>query len=139
MKSIQEAAKLSPNFKIFIHHVYEYQKGVRDLVLHTMNSDEENMVKDVLKRKKIDYFIQKVTEKKINIFFGDRRCVNVIKSFENHSLSKLTDEQDFMLGIMLGYDRMLQYERYLKKIGATNPSVPFQLNDEVTKKKLYVV
>ena len=31
------------------------------------------------------------------------------------SLSDLTDEEDFILGVMLGYDRLKQCERYLKR------------------------
>ena len=31
------------------------------------------------------------------------------------SLSSLTDDEDFILGTMLGYDRVKQCERYLKK------------------------
>jgi len=31
------------------------------------------------------------------------------------SLSDLTDEEDFILGTMLGYDRVKQCERYLKR------------------------
>ena len=31
------------------------------------------------------------------------------------SLSNLTDEEDFILGTMLGYDRVKQCERYLRR------------------------
>lgn len=111
-----------PNLRVFTHHIYEYQKGLRNLVLHTMASESQDIVEQLLNRRCISHHIQQVTEKKINIFFGDSRCVEIIKSFNITSLSKLTDEQDFILGIMLGYDQRLQCERYLKrketKVGA---------------------
>ena len=34
--------------------------------------------------------------------------------------NELTPEQDFMLGIMLGYSREQQYTRYLKQINKTD-------------------
>ncbi len=42
-------------------------------------------------------------------------CVDIIKQMNFDSLSDLTDEEDFILGTMLGYDRMNQCERYLKR------------------------
>ncbi len=53
---------------------------------------------------------------KINIFFGNPDCVEIVKMFETESLNELTPEQDFILGIMLGYSREQQYTRYLKQI-----------------------
>lgn len=42
-----------------------------------------------------------------------KKCVDVVKTF-SPKLNELTAEQDFILGIMLGYDRVKQCERYLK-------------------------
>lgn len=53
----------------------------------------------------------------MNIFFGNPDCVEVIKSFGNISLSDYTPEQDFILGIMLGYNSDIQCKRYLSKRG----------------------
>ncbi|MCD8493394.1 MAG: DUF2023 family protein [Geovibrio sp.] len=50
-------------------------------------------------------------------FSGMKNCVNVVKQF-GVSLNKLTDEQDFILGVMLGYDRILQCKRYLSRKSA---------------------
>ena len=50
----------------------------------------------------------------LNVFFGDKPCVDVIKSFNQPHLSKLNPEQDFILGVLLGYDKTKQCERYLK-------------------------
>jgi len=49
------------------------------------------------------------------VFFGNPICIEVIKQMNLESLSSLTDEEDFILGTMLGYDRVKQCERYLKK------------------------
>ncbi|NLF41588.1 MAG: DUF2023 family protein, partial [Bacteroidales bacterium] len=47
------------------------------------------------------------------VFFGAKDCVEVVKTFVQKKLNELTPEQDFMLGIMLGYDRLKQCGRYL--------------------------
>ena len=47
------------------------------------------------------------------MYFGEKACVDVVKTL-NPKLNELSAEQDFMLGIMLGYDRVKQCERYLK-------------------------
>jgi hypothetical protein len=54
---------------VFAHHLYEYKKGLRRLVLHTAGAEYENLIVDKLKRRGIPYIIQKVSPKKINVFF----------------------------------------------------------------------
>ena len=49
------------------------------------------------------------------VFFGDEVCIKIIQSFGDKSLSDYTDEEDFMLGTMLGYDHIQQCERYIKR------------------------
>lgn len=105
------------DMQILIHHVYEYNKGLRSLVLHTMNISEREKTENLLQRKGISCFLQIVSENKINVFFGKEECIKIVKSFGDKSLSDFTDEQDFILGIMLGYDRNQQYERYVKRKG----------------------
>jgi hypothetical protein len=68
-----------------------------------------------LKTEKIAYYIHRVNGSKINIFFGDDACVNVIEQMKIKLLKELTPEEDFILGIMLGYDRLKQCERYLRR------------------------
>ncbi len=105
------------DMQILMHHIYEYKKGLRSLVLHTMNSCEKEKTQDLLVRKGICYFLQSVSQNKMNVFFGKEECIQIVKSFGYQSLSDYTDEQDFILGIMLGYDRNQQYERYIKRKG----------------------
>ena len=108
------------DMQILIHHVYEYKKGLRSLVLHTMNSSEREKTENLLQRKGISYFLQTVSVNKMNVFFGKEECIKIVKSFGDKSLSTYTDEQDFILGIMLGYDRSQQYDRYIKRKGINN-------------------
>jgi len=103
--------------QILLHHVYEYNKGLRNLVLHTMSANEQYKTEALLTRKGISYFIVRVTSMKINVFFGKAQCVNIIESFGEKSLSDFTDEEDFILGTMLGYDGTQQCDRYIKRKG----------------------
>ncbi|MFV0366028.1 MAG: DUF2023 family protein [Mangrovibacterium sp.] len=101
--------------EVLNHHIYEYSKGLRNLVLHTMNMQEVELAIKKLKRRNIRYCIQQVSFNKCNIFFGKPECVRIIEPMIHRSLTNLTAEEDFMLGIMLGYDRMLQCERYIAR------------------------
>lgn len=105
----------STDLKILMHHIYEYRKGIRNLVLHTMSADEKILAEDLLGKRGISFYTQTVNSKKINVFFGKEASVKIIQSFGNLSLSKFTNEQDFILGIMLGYDRNQQCDRYVKR------------------------
>ena len=105
----------STDLKILIHHIYEYKKGIRNLVLHTMHAREKVLAESLLGKRGISFYTQTVNSKKINIFFGKESSVKIIQSFGNISLSNFTSEQDFILGIMLGYDRSQQCNRYIKR------------------------
>ncbi len=101
--------------QVLNHHIYEYQKGLRHLVLHTMNSKDLERAERKLQKYEIDYLTVRVNSTKVNIFFGSQECVDVVRSFNGKPLNLLTAEQDFILGIMLGYDRKAQCERFLKR------------------------
>lgn len=101
------------DLKVFYHHIYEYKKGIRNLILTTEKAEYKNSIENRLNRENIDYVIHDIPNNKINVYFGAKECVNVVKTF-NSKLNELTPEQDFMLGIMLGYDRVKQCERYMK-------------------------
>ena len=91
------------NMKMLLHHIYEFRKGVRDLVLCTLCPTCAGLLIERLRSQGIDYLLQPVTEQKVNLYFVD------------NPLNKLTPEEDFMLGIMLGYDISMQCERYCKR------------------------
>jgi len=114
----------SGNMQVFYHHVYEYQKGLRDLILHTSELSDLEEIKQVLERKEIQYFIQYLKNDHMNVFFGSDICINVIREIGKASLVDYTPQEDFILGIMLGYDRKIQCRRFLdmrmKKNGVLN-------------------
>lgn len=97
---------------VFKHHIYEYQKGLRNLVLATEKTKNEETIRQILERREIAYVIHKMSDKKINVYFGEPACVEVIKTL-NPKLNEISPAEDFILGIMLGYDRRKQCERYL--------------------------
>ena len=101
--------------RVFVHYLYEYKKGLRNLALYTGNTEEKEAIEKKLKRENIDYYIQKNNDVRMNVFFGDNVCIKMIKQMKFKQLSNLTEEEDFILGIMLGYDRLKQCERYLKR------------------------
>lgn len=101
------------DFHVFHHHIYEFKKGLRNLVLTTEKSINRKVIVDRLAKENIDFIVHKIAENKINVYFGKKSCIDVIKTFDK-KLSKLSPEQDFILGTMLGYDRLQQCDRYLK-------------------------
>lgn len=101
------------DLKVFHHHIYEYKKGLRELILTTEKITSQEYIESRLKKEKIAYLINKITDTKINVFFGSDICIKVVERF-NSSLNKLTPEEDFILGTMLGYSKLQQCERYLR-------------------------
>ena len=103
--------------EVLAHHIYEYNKGLRNLVLHTMSSANREKAERKLKSNHIKYYIQEVSAKKINVFFGTDECVEVIMHVvADKSLNELTPAEDFILGTLLGYDKKQQCSRLLKKL-----------------------
>lgn len=98
--------------QVFLHHIYEFRKGLRNLVLYTGTDEERETVERRLQRGNIDYMVQPVGTGKINVFFGNPACVAIVRRFAGKPLNDLTPEEDFMLGIMLGYDRIQQCIRF---------------------------
>jgi len=101
------------DLRVFHHHIYEYKKGIRNLILTTEKSKYRSSIENRLEHEKIDYVVHEIGNGKINVYFGEKSCVDVVKTL-NPKLNEITPEQDFILGIMLGYDRVKQCDRYLK-------------------------
>lgn len=93
-------------------YIYELKKGVRQMVLYTTKRKYEDFAVKRLINQKINYIIQPVGNDKINLFFGRKECINAIRFLVNQPLNKLSPEQDFILGAMLGYDICVQCKRY---------------------------
>ena len=107
-----EGCNLSSELRVFLHHLYELEKGVRKMVLFTMSAENEIWAVNRLKKRKLAYHVQRVNERKVNLFFGREECVAVIKSFLDRPLNALTAEEDFVLGMLLGYDLCDQCKRF---------------------------
>ena len=101
--------------QVFSHCLYEFQKGVRKLVLLTLEIYELNNIISRLEKERIPYHFQYLKDKKANLYFGDDTCVKVAKLFSKKSLNELNEEEDFILGVMLGYDVKQQCNRYISK------------------------
>ena len=101
--------------KIFMHQIYEFKKGVRNLVLCTMCPTCAALVAERLRGQRIEYLIQEVTDNKVNLYFGKSACLDAVRAFIDKPLNRLTPEQDFMLGAMLGYDIIQQCERFCRQ------------------------
>ena len=96
------------------HHLYEYNKGLRRLILHTVAMEEVPTIITRFERYQVAWEVIPLGKDRANIFFGDKVCVDIIKCIGKDSLTDYTPEEDFILGIMLGYCRRQQCERYYK-------------------------
>ena len=65
--------------RIFLNHIYEFKKGVRNMVLYTMSREHEEFAIRRLKNQKISYMIQEVGTNKINLFFGKPECMEAMR------------------------------------------------------------
>lgn len=101
--------------RIFLNHIYEFKKGIRHMVLYTMNKEHKTFALKRLKNQNIEYMIQEVGTNKINLFFGKPECIETIRHLIDRPLNELSAEEDFILGAMLGYDIRQQCLRYCHK------------------------
>lgn len=101
--------------RILLNHIYEFKKGVRNMVLYTMSKQHQEYAVRRLENQHICYMIQDVGANKINLFFGKKECMEAMKLIIVRPLNQLTAEEDFILGAMLGYDLCQQCKRYCSK------------------------
>lgn len=101
--------------QVFRHLIYEYQKELRDLCLFTCPDEFLAKIEKTLQLQKINYLVYPIEGKKVNIFFGAKPCLDIFRHFSSKNLSYLSAEEDFILGMMLGYGKTQQYERFLQK------------------------
>ncbi len=105
------------DIRVLSEQIYLYKKGVRQLVLYTLPRCYEELAKSKLRNQGIDYLVQRVGDRVINLYFGRRACLDTICHLVDRPLSELSPEEDFMLGALLGYDLTMQCERYAKRKG----------------------
>ena len=103
--------------KVLMNHIYEYQKGVRQMILFTCSKEYEPFVAQRLEHQNINYVVQPAGKNNLNFYFGRRECLNAIRLIVNRPLNELSPEEDFILGAMLGYDLCAQCERYCERKG----------------------
>ena len=108
--------------KVFSNHLYEFKKGVLQMVLYTMSEKYRDYVMKRLQEQNIPFWILPAGKNTINLFFGKQECIDVIKVLINGSLSQLSPEKDFMLGSLLGYDVCAQCTRYCERLRERNAS-----------------
>ena len=90
------------NMKMLLHHIYEFRKGVRDLVLCTLCPTCAGLLIERLRSQGIDYLLQPVTEQKVNLYFGKRSCLDAVQTFVDKPLNKLTPRGGFHAGHHVG-------------------------------------
>jgi hypothetical protein len=100
---------------VFYHLLYEHGRGLRDLALYTIAPEDRAWVEEKLHQEAIAYLMHPLEDGRINVYFGHPACVDVVRTFHGCRHCELTPQEDFMLGIMLGYDRTRQCERYLQR------------------------
>ena len=99
--------------QVFLHHVYEYLKGVRQLILHTTLTEHLCEMEARLRKEEIAYVAYPLGGSRVNLCFGNPLCVEVVRRIAKPNLTEWTEEEDFILGILLGYDKLQQCRRFL--------------------------
>ncbi|MCR4852948.1 MAG: DUF2023 family protein [Prevotella sp.] len=110
-----QAEILPADMKVLMNHIYEFKKGVRQMVLFTFNQRYEEFAVKRLRSNGISYIIQPVGNNRLNLFFGRRECLDAIRLIVTRPLNQLSPEEDFILGAMLGYDLCAQCERFCER------------------------
>lgn len=112
--ALERTDELTAHQRVALHHIYEYEKGIRPMVLCTLSAEELELIVSKLEAKGIAYFTQATPGLcRINLFFGRETCVETISYFlQDRYLHQLSPEQDFILGALLGYDLCGQCDRY---------------------------
>lgn len=107
-----EGCILSGDMKLFVHHIYELQKGIRYMALCTIDKNDESFAIQRLQKSGMDYVTFPINAHRLNLFFGKKECIEIVRQFCDRPLNQLTPEEDFIIGTMLGYDVCQQCERY---------------------------
>lgn len=115
--TIPTEMKTQAMLQVLMNHIYELQKGVRQMVLFTCNKKYGEQAIERLERQGIPYMVQPAGEQNLNVYFGRSECLEAIRLIVTRPLNLLTPEEDFILGAMLGYDIRVQCERYCKRKG----------------------
>jgi len=99
--------------EVFRHHIYEFKKGLRNLILHTAPLGDMPEIERILQAQGIAYRLTCLKNGRVNVFFGSPDCIRVLEIIGKNSLCDFTKEEDFILGIMLGYGRLEECRRFI--------------------------
>lgn len=105
------------DLKVLMNHIYEFRKGVRQMVLFTCHKRYEAFARQRLEHMGIPYLVQPAGKQNLNLYFGRSECLDAIRLIVNRPLNELTPEEDFILGAVLGYDICAQCQRFCKRKG----------------------
>ncbi|MFK4785725.1 DUF2023 family protein [Fusobacterium sp. MFO224] len=100
---------------VFFHMLYELDKGIRGLALLTTKDSNLEAIMEKLSESSYHSIIEKLNSNYINVFFGEEEQIKVIQKMKKNSLKDLNPEEDFILGVLLGYNTSTQCKRYLEK------------------------
>lgn len=103
--------------KMLANSLYEYKKGVRQLFMTTMSADDVPLAQKRLEKDGVAYYLHRVNDGKTNVFFGKPAWVDTARLVVNKPLSRLSPQEDFILGTLLGYDREQQCLRLQARMG----------------------
>ena len=82
------------------------------MALCTIDKTDESFAIQRLEKSGLEYEICPINAHRLNLFFGKKECIDIVRLICNRPLNLLTPEEDFILGTMLGYDVCQQCERY---------------------------
>lgn len=119
---LMTAADISlTNLRVFLNYIYELKKGIRRMALFTTSARHRSFIENRLESQDMDFVVQEVNTFNINVYFGARECIDVVRCIVDRPLNELSPEADFMLGAMLGYDIRVQCLRYCGRKSACAP------------------
>ncbi len=100
---------------VFFHMIYELNKGLRSLSLLTTTTENFELIKDRLEKCNYEYIIENLKSGYVNVFFGTSESIEVLRKFKKNSLRDFSPEEDFILGVLLGYNVQQQCKRYINR------------------------
>ena len=116
----QPAGLTCATLQVFHHHLYELSKGMRPLVMMSLTAEAATTIIARLTASGIAHHVHEACHERVNVVFGRPAAVNAVQRFMVGPLCHLSAEHDFMLGVLLGYDREQQCQRYLTRAGASS-------------------
>lgn len=77
------------DLKVLMNHIYEYKKGVRRMILFTMNKRYEQFAIQRLERQNIPYVLQPAGKNTLNLYFGKKECLDAIRLIATRPLNEV--------------------------------------------------